>query len=253
MAISIKAQSYEKLRNTTFEVIEQQKNSTKIYAQGEPIIFYTERNTLTHFSTSAIFAQGYTFNSKVSHIDGKLIAFGKEQLFNSDSILSSSSNDSAFIFNLLNKQSTFTIENNQLLSLKDTSASMLLVMQEDPTKYFLPIHFNELKLGRTWSDSTIGNDGKSINQYIITKANDDSIELTVYKEIQQKTKLEQDGKIVYQELKGFSTAIRWYQMATQLLKTETSNASFSGTTKMGDQSLPISVTIHTTVQLVSKK
>ncbi len=253
IAISINAQPYEKLRNQRFEVVELQKNNTTIYAQGDPIIFYAERNTRTDFNTISISTKGFSLNSKVNHIDGKLIAFGKEQIFNSDSITSKSINDSAFILNLLNKELMISIENNQLVSQKDSSASMLLMLKDDPSKFFLPFNFKELKLGQSWSDSIIGLNSKTINQYVITKITTDSLELRVYKEVQQQTQLEQDGKTVVQELKGFSTSVRWYHAATQLLKSETSTANFSGTNRMGDQSLPITIAIQTSVQLREKK
>ncbi|TAH13422.1 MAG: hypothetical protein EAZ12_01580 [Sphingobacteriia bacterium] len=253
IAISMNAQTYEKLRNQRFEVVELQKNNTTIYAQGDPIIFYAERNTRTDFHTTVISSKGYSFNSKVTHIDGKLIAFGNEQRFNSDSISSKSISDSAFILNLLNKELIISIENNQLLSQQDSAASMLLMLKDDPSKFFLPYNVNELKLGQSWSDSIIGSNSKTINQYIVTKTTPDFVELRVYKEIQQQTRLEQDGKTVVQDLKGFSTSVRWYNAATQLLKNETSTANFSGTNRMGDQSLPITITIQTSVQLSEKK
>ncbi|MEI6264030.1 MAG: hypothetical protein WCP74_02935 [Sphingobacteriia bacterium] len=253
IAISMNAQTYEKLRNLRFEVVELQKNNTTIYAQGDPIIFYAERNTRTDFQTRAITSKGYSLNSKVIHIDGKLIAFGNEQSFNSDSISSKSISDSIFILNLLNKDLIISIENNQLLSQKDSSASMLLMLKDDPSKFFLPFNFKELKLGQSWSDSIIGLNSKTINQYVVTKTTTDSVELRVYKEIQQQTRLEQDGKTVVQDLKGFSTSVRWYHTATQLLKNETSTANFSGTNRMGDESLPITIAIQTSLLLREKK
>ncbi len=253
ITISVNAQTYEKLRNQRFEVVELQKNNTTIYAQGDPIIFYAERNTRTDFNTTGISSKGYSLNSKVIHIDGKLIAFGNEQRFNSDSISSTSINDSAFILNLLNKELLISIENNQLVSQKDSSASMLLMLKDDPSKFFLPFNFKELKLGQSWSDSIIGLNSKTVNQYVITKTTADSLELRVYKEIQQQTKLDQDGETVVQDLKGFSTSVRWYHTTTQLLINETSTANFSGTNKMGDQSLPITIAIQTSVQLREKK
>ncbi len=258
MAISINAQTYEKLSNKKFEVLEQQKNNTSLYAQGETIVFYSERNTITQFATLHVSPQNnnlksYSLKIRTSHIDGKLIAFGKEQIFNSDDSLANSSTDSSFMFNLLNKESIITIKNNFPVSQKDTSPSMLLVMQDDPAKYFLPLNKNQVKLGYSWADSIIGSNSKSINQYIITKINPDSIQLTVYKELQQTIKLLQEGKMVEQRLNGFSTSTRWYNTTSSLLQNENSSTTFSGSTNMGDQSLPITIAIQSSVQLREKK
>ena len=257
-AISGNAQSYVQFNNKIFEVQEKQKNNTSIYAQGEAIVFYSERNTITQFVLSNVSAQtnnlkSYTLKIKTNHIDGKLIAFGKEQIFNSDDSLAKSSSDSSFMFNLLNKESIITIKNNFPRSQKDTSASMLLVMQDDPAKYILPLNRNQIKLGYSWVDSIIITDSKSINQYIITKTNPDSIQLTVYKELQQTIKLLQDGKMIEQRLNGFSTSTRWYNTASSLLQNENSITNFSGSTNMGDQSLPITIAIQTSVQVKEKK
>lgn len=252
MAISINAQKYEKLRNQQFEVVEFQKNNTTIYAQGDPIVFYSERKTTTQFIVTAVLANKYTLQFQTNHIDGKLIAFGKEQVFNSDDTASNSNKDSANVVNLIKQSSSIVIDNNQPQKQKDTALSMVMIIQDDPSKYYLPLSINQLQLGYSWTDSTIEDNNKSVNQYIITKKNTDSIELTVYKEIQKKAKLSQEGKLVEQQLKGFASSTRWYNVASQLLQSEYGKISFSGTTSMGDQSLPISITIQTTVQLFPK-
>lgn len=258
MAISINAQTYEMLNNKKFEVREQQKNNTSVYAQGELIFFYSERNTITQFATVNVSTQNnnlknYALKIKTDHIDGKLIAFGKEQIFNSDDTAAKSPTDSSFMFNLLNKETIITIKNNFPVDQKDTTASMLLIMQDDPAKYFLALNKNQIKLGYSWADSTIGNDGKSINQYIITKASSDSIQLTVYKDLQQTIKLVQEGIIAQQNLKGFSTSTRWYNSASHIMQNENTITNFSGSTNMGDQNLPITIAIQTSIQVIEKK
>ena len=243
---------YEKLRNKNFEVLEHQKNNTIIHAQGEPILFYAERNSITRFIVTAVSENKYTFQIQTNHIDGKLIAFGKEQIFNSDDTSYKSNRDSLVLFNLINKTSQIEIINNQVQNQDDTASSMIMVIQDDPAKYYLPLLAKQIKLGYSWSDSVIGNNHKSINQYVITKSNADSIEVSVYKEIEKISTLSQDGKLLAQQLKGFASSTRWYNARSQLLQNENSKVTFSGTTTLDNQSLPISITIQTSIRLFPK-
>ena len=249
-ANSLWAQGYNGFLNKRFQVVHQQKNTTTLLVQGEPLLFYSERTIHSDYAVAKANGNSCGLSVKTSRVTGKLIAYGREQAFDSNDRSSLPVDDSLAISSLLNKVLDMQIgSQEQQLQNKDTGNHFLLIQPEDIAKFFLILPAVALKNGYSWTDSTVSGNGKTVNEYMVTKTTGDSLEVAVFSLMEQQVNILQNQQSVIQKLKGYSRATRWYDLHSRLLKHEEISTSYNGSSAMNDQLIPVGIKINSTTQL----
>lgn len=248
IGIRSSAQEYNRFLHKKFEVKQQQKNTTTLFAQGEEILFYSDKTIQSFCTVTEVSPKGFQLQINTQSITGHLNAFGQEQHFSTTDQTTLAPADSAAIKSLLNKVQLVKVQNHQQLFVSDnndTSKENLFVVPDDVTKYFLALPVTALKLGYSWVDSTEMDSSKTVSQYIISKIDADSLQVTVFSTLQQRTIVQQKNQQMIQQLKGYAKAERWYDLKQRILKQELLNTTFNGMSGINSQSLPISIKINT--------
>lgn len=241
------AQAYDRFLHKKFELKQQQKNTTTLFVQGEEILFYSDKTIQSICTVKEVSPQGYLLQIKTQSVSGQLNALGQEQHFSTTDQSALVPADSVAIQALLNKEQLVKVQHNQQLFVSDidTSKENLFVVPDEVTKYFLVLPTEVLKLGYSWADSTSLDSNKTVNEFIISKINADSLQVTVFSTLQQRTIVQQQNQQMIQQLKGYANAERWYDLKQLLLKHEVLNTTFNGMSSINGQSVPISIKINT--------
>ena len=243
------AQEYNRFLHKKFEVKQQQKNTTTLFAQGEEILFYSDKTIQSFCTVIEVSPKGFQLQINTQSVTGQLNAFGQEQHFSTTDQSALAPADSAAIQSLLNKVQLVKVQNHQQIFVSDnnndTSKGNVFVVPDDVTKYFLALPATALKLGYSWVDSTEVDSSKTVNQYIISKIDADSLQVTVFSTLQQRTIVKQQNQQMIQQLKGYAKAERWYDLKQRILKQELLNTTFNGMSGINSESLPISIKINT--------
>jgi hypothetical protein len=71
----------------------------------------------------------------------------------------------------------------------------------------------------------------------------------VFSEIELRTAFHQQNQVMLQQLKGYAKGYRWYNPKTGMLKRETLNTTYNGTSETGDQRFPVSISIAAETRL----
>lgn len=242
-AVPLHAQLFNPYLQKQFEVVEEQKNSTTLHVYETPMSFYSERTTHTRYRVDEVFSNGYNLTATTFLITGKLLALGQEQVFNSDQPSGMTRSDSMAIQTVLNKPVRISVTNNQQQIRRDASGAMLLLQPEDVSRFLLPLSAAAIRLGYSWSDSAVSDSSKTFSRYLVTQKNTDSIEVMVFSEIELQTAFHQQNQLMLQHLKGYAKGYRWYNSKTGVLKRETLNTTYNGTSETGDQRFPVSISI----------
>jgi hypothetical protein len=248
-AVSLHAQQLNHYLQKQFEVVQEQKNSTTLHVHDTPMSFYSERTTHTRYRVDEVFSNGYNLTATTFLITGKLLAFGQEQTFNSDKPSGMSASDSIAIQAVLNKPVQISVNNSKQHIRGDGAGAMLLLQPEDVSRFLLPFAAADIRQGYSWSDSTVADSSKTISRYLVTQKNTDSIEVMVFSEIELRTAFHQQNQVMLQQLKGYAKGYRWYNPKTGMLKRETLNTTYNGTSETGDQRFPVSISIAAETRL----
>ena len=226
-----------------FEVLQTQKNITTVHIPQQEMLIQSEMSKNTLYNVQLKTKTGYTLQSQLKSVTGKLNLFGQEQSFNSNDTSTLNIDGGNTIKHLLNNSRDITIQNNQIInSFTDSTDLFFSLLNEDAAKYLLTIPIEQIRLGFNWFDSLIGEKNQIYNEYYITKLTKDAFEITEYSSIKKIRQASQNNQTVKQDLKGFSTSIRWYTLATQLLQSEENTTKFVGTTESREMQFPITIT-----------
>ncbi len=225
-----------------FEVLHTQKIITTVHIPQQEMLIQSEMSKNTLYSIYSKNKTGYKLQSQLKSITGKFNLFGQEQVFNSNDTSSLNIEGGKAIKNLLNHSREITIQNNQIINdLNDSSDLFFSVINEDVAKYMLTIPVDKIRLGFSWSDSLITDKSQSVKEYYISKITSKTFEVTEYSSIKKVVVLSQNNQTVKQDLKGYATSIRWYNLATQILQSEENITKLIGTTESGDTRFPITI------------
>jgi len=231
-----------------FEVLQTQKNITTINIPQQEMLIQSEMSKNTLYIVHSKTKTGYKLLSQLKSVTGKLNLFGQEQVFNSNDT-STLNIDGAFaIKNLLNNSKEITVQNNQITNaLNDSTDLIFSLINENVAKYILTIPIDKIRLGYNWSDSLISDKSQSVSEYYISKITNNAFEVTEYAGIIKTSIVSQNNQTVKQDLKGYATSIRWYNLATQVLQSEENTAKLIGTTESGDTRFPITIDSKTSI------
>lgn len=235
-----------------FEVLQTQKNTITIHIPQQEMIILAEMSKNTLYTVQSITKIGYKLQSQLKLVNGKLNLFGQEQVFNSNDTNTLNINGGNAIKNLLNHSREITVQNKQVTNaFTDSSDLFFSLIYEDAAKYILTIPTEKIRLGYNWPDSLITDKNQLYNENYITKLTIDAFEVTAYASIKKIAILSQNSQTVRQDLKGYSTSIRWYNLTTKLLQSENNTTKLIGTTESGETRFPI--TIDSKMSIVVKQ
>ena len=225
-----------------FEVFQTQKIITTVHIPQQEMLIQSEMSKNTLYCIYSKTKTGYKLQSQLKSITGKLNLFGQEQVFNSNDTSTLNIDGDKYIKNLLNHSREISIQNNQINNtLTDSTDLFFSAINEDVTKYILTIPTDKIRLGYNWSDSLISDNSKSVNEYYISKLNNNTFEVTVFGSIKKTSTTTQNNQIIKQDLKGYATSSRWYSLTTKILQSEENTTKLIGTTESGDTRFPITI------------
>ena len=231
-----------------FEVFQTQKIITTIHIPQQEMLIQSEMSKNTSYSIHSKTKAGYKLQSQLKSLTGKLNLFGQEQVFNSNDTSTLNIDGGKVIKNLLNHSTEISIQNNQVNNtLTDSTDLFFSVINEDATKFLLTIPTDKIHLGYNWSDSLISDKSKSVNEYFISKLNNNTFEVTVFGSIIKTSATIQNNQTIKQDLKGYATSSRWYSLSTKILQSEENTAKLIGTSESGDTRFPITIDAKTSI------
>lgn len=232
--------------NTNFLVTHTINNNTTLHIPGQPLFFQSNKITHTQFSILHTADEYFQLSATVFSVKGKLFAFGQEQVFNSDDTTGLNSNELVWLKEIVNKPKTIEVKQFHAVQSPSKSNPFFDIELEDAGKYFLPFAASVVKLGLSWSDSTMSDSSKSVHQYLILKVQDNQATVSVFSDLMIKTSFKQAGQLIQQNLKGIARAERIYDLNTAKMLSESVSTKLSGSSNNGTDIIPLTIELKAT-------
>ena len=194
---------------------------------------------------------GYNLQVTPKHMSMNLMVNGRDQKIDTDSATDKNNPLYAKLFELMNKPQAIEVKDNKVIKNALLSEFNQSGLQDDPNKFFLTPSATQMHLGFQWKDSSMNENTKVVNQYIIIQISDSSVNVNVSSDFTIHNKVEQPGLTIDQNLKGYSTGNRIYRKQNNLLKEETMDYTISGSAESNDMSSPVTMKmkIKSTVEM----
>jgi hypothetical protein len=182
--------------------------------------------------------------SQVKNLKGKVIAFGQEQLFDSNKRDSLSDGEKTLIDSMLQPSiqivsATGNSKTNQIASLS--------FEPEDIRKFFLANQYRNVNTAFSWKDSTTMDSSKSVYECTFLRKQIDTIQVHVFATHQIKNTIKQGDQVISQVLKGVEQSMRYYNSKTGILMKEQRLIQFEGIAESQNTRFPVSVKLESIV------
>jgi hypothetical protein len=249
------AQSIKVPVGKTFTVTMVNTNITNMSMMGQDVEMNTSGSTMQECAVKSITDSGYSLLLTQKKISGSVSVMGQENKFDSDDSSSQNTPGMSEAFKLINKTQEIKVVNGKTTTSDGINGIFAKVGMSpdnmmDVTKFFLTIPVAKIKQGYSWSDSTISETVKIVNQYIITGIADQQISINVSTDTKINMTMKQGEMDVKTNMKGFSTATRVYDMNNGLLVNEKVSLEMTGTAEIMGMSAPMTTkgTLTTTIK-----
>ena len=228
---------------------------TNMSMMGQDLEMNIGSNAEQEYEVKTVTASGFSLLRTQKRITASASVMGQEQKFDSDDEAARDIPGMGELFKQINKQQEIKVENGKTVSSGDTVSAvsgmgMNLGNLLDVSKLFLTVPAAQLKQGYSWADSSISENTRTVNQYLVTSTANQQVEVKVSTDTKIKATLQQGGVEVKQDMKGFSTATRLYDSSNGLLISEKLSLEMTGTAEVMGMNAPMTVktTITTTVK-----
>jgi hypothetical protein len=251
----VTAQSIRTVTGKKFGVTILNTTITNMSMMGQDLEMNIGSNAEQEYEVKTVTASGFSLLLTLKRITGSASVMGQEQKFDSDDEATRNIPGMGELFKQINKQQEIKVENGKTISSGDTTAAvsgmgMNLGNLLDVSNLFLTVPIAQLKQGYSWTDSSISENTRTVNQYLVTSTANQQVEVKVSTDTKIKATLQQGGVEVKQDMKGFSTATRLYDSSNGLLISEKLSLEMTGTAEVMGMNAPMTVktTITTTVK-----
>ena len=205
------------------------------------------RNTSTVFhdlELKAISNTGYTLALTPIRFKMQMNMMGMEQNIDTDSATTMSAPELAAFKELLHQPMVIVMDSNKLISKTAIKqAPAITANLDDPNRFFLLIAPSKLVQGYQWIDSLGNADMQTVNHYTVMNISPTELALDIRTDSRISTVTKMQEMEIKQNLKGYATAKRWYNLSNGLLLKEESTTDMAGTTETAETNSPISLKI----------
>lgn len=225
-----------------FKVVTQTTNSIEVSIQDQHQEIRNEALVYNDLELKAITQTGYTLELTPRRFKMNMNMMGMEQKLDTDSIDGMQGADLGTMKSLLNQPITIVMDSNKLVS-KTQLAQLPAIANstDDASRYFLLLEASNAIQGYQWADSSISKDLRTVNQYTVMSVSTSEVEINVTTDSRISSVTSMQGTEIKQNMKGFSTARRWYNRNNGLLLKEESTTDMAGTTETPETSSPMTL------------
>lgn len=110
----------------------------------------------------------------------------------------------------------------------------------------IPGNGKALKVGDTWTDSTVTAEAKNVSNYTVKEIKDGAIVLSITGTFTQNGKMEQQGMEMQMNMSGNIKGEASYEATTGWLRNDAKNIDIKATIDVMGQSVPLTMTVVTT-------
>ena len=229
-------------------------NQSNSGLQDEQLSATTSYNLWQDYEVQSVTPEGYTLKYNLKRVNGSVEALGDKHSYDSDDPKTQSMKEMAPILQLINHPQLVQIQknkSNKINSLQPSIPSSLAAMNNaDADKLFLSLPNANLKLGYSWTDSVVTEDGKMRNDYFIIDTSHQQITISLIADVNFIGNMQQAGNEIAINMKSFTRATRVYNRITGWLIKETAeNETVGSTSSVGRNNIPLmmKVSLVTTV------
>lgn len=225
-----------------YKVVTQTTNSIEVSIQDQHQEMRNESMVYNDLELKAITATGYTLELTPRRFKMNMNMMGMEQKLDTDSLDGVQGADLASMKSMLNQPITIVMDSNKLVSKTQLQQLPALANStDDANRYFFLIEASKTIQGYQWADSSISKDLRTVNHYTIMSATATEVEINVTTDSRINTVTSMQGTEIKQNMKGFTTARRWYNRNNGLLLKEESTTDMAGTTETPETSSPMTL------------
>jgi hypothetical protein len=186
-------------------------------------------------------------------VNGAVDVQGDKRAYDSDDPQAKTLPEMATIFQLINQPQLISIQkgnpnkNNSLIP--SIPSSITAMNNADVEKLFLTVPAANLKLGYSWTDSVVIENGKLRNDYFIIDTSNQLVTISLITDANFKGNIQQAGNGMEISMKSFTRATRIYNRLTGWLIKETASNETVGASSIGGSNIPtmMKVSLVTTV------
>ena len=239
IAFQVNAQTISVATGKKIQAVVNEKKNTTVSQMGQEMEIPSVSDTYFDFVVKAVDGKKVTLTATIKRIKVSVTVMGNEQKIDSDDSTSKSNPQVAEALKDVNKPADLVVEAGKSATSTDLNGA---VSTEDITcVLFFPFK-SGAKEGDSFSDSTTKADGsKLVNVYTITKSTKDEITVTQTNNSKLTGTKQQMGMEIQVNMLTSYTAIRVYDAATGLLKSETKTSTASGTNEVQGMSIPVTM------------
>ena len=239
IAFHVNAQTISVATGKKIQAVVNEKINTTVTQMGQEMEIPSVIDIYFDFVVKAVDGKKVTLTANNKRIKISVSFMGNEQKLDSDDSTAKSNPQMAEAFKNVNKPADITVEAGK--SANSTDLNGTATSEDVAAVLFFPFK-SGAKEGESFSDSTTKADGsKMVNVYTITKSTKDEITVTQTNNSKLSGTKQQMGMEVQVNMNASYTAIRVYDDATGLLKSETKTSAASGTNEVQGMSIPITM------------
>lgn len=252
ITVIVSAQQVRVAAGKKCKMVTDTKMSTGMSMMGQEVEVESTGAAFSDIEIKTVSSNGFSMIATVKRMKGSVNAMGQEQRFDSDDESVRNNPQMTEVFKTLNRPQEIAVENGKASNNGElgTVMSQYSGALTDVAKLVLTIPVDLLEQGYRWSDSSISEEARVINQYVVTKTDDAQIEVTVSTDSKISGAVKQGGMEVKQNMRGAIISSRIYQKINGFLVSEKSVVDLSGTAEIMGMNSPVTVkgTITTTVE-----
>lgn len=252
---SVTAQDIKVPVGKKLQVVVDSKMNMSMSAMGQDIAMESSNMIAADYEFKTATSNGYSMTSTMRHMKIRTGAIlGSEMSIDSENEDDRKNPAYAEAFNMLNKPIEMVFENNRLTSSGDIGNKLTQMGLPDgigaiSTFILLTPNMSLLKPGYQWKDSTNSATTNMIEEYTVTKADNNEIELQVKSSLKINTTIKQGEMEIKESMHGTVTSKRMYNKTTGILIKDESDMEMSGNTEVMDQQVPLAIKGKTTTTI----
>ena len=233
-AITANAQVIRVPAGKKFQVVMSSTATTSVTVMGQTIDNINDLSAVQDYTIQSVSKTGFAMTMVTKKISGSVSIMGHEQKFDSDDEATKNSPQMTGPLSYIGKPQEIKVENGKVTTSEEmnrmlSSIGMNADIEGEVAKLFFMPTFEGVKQGSGWTDSTVAEGFKIVNQYLVTSVTGDQVEMRVATDTRMNTTIKQAGMDVQADMKGFSTSTRTYDKKTGLLITEKGASEITGT------------------------
>lgn len=243
---ALSAQSIKLPAGKKISVTVESKLESSTTIMGNQMDIENLTSNFADYEVKTVTDTGYTMNMVLKRVKASVSMSGQEQSFDSDDDAARNNPQLAELFSMINKPNEVVVGTHGA-SVKGEAGTKALQMgipvnENDQAKFILLLNeVVKLQEGNHWIDSTVSEGNRMLNDYTISKTDDQTAEVLVKTTLQVNNTLKQFGMDVKQSLHGTVNSKRLYNKSNGQLIKEVSELAISGTMDMMGQSAPMTI------------